>query len=353
MIHNRRNFIKTSALAGIGLSLSDNVSSLSKPDNTLQKGGRIGMIGLDTSHVTAFTGIINDPSSGSEFEGFRVTAAYPTKGSSDMPSSINRLQGFTDNLRERGVEIVGSIDELLEKVDFVLLESVDGRRHVDEALPVLKAGKRMFIDKPVSNSLTGAIAIYNAAKHYNVPVFSASATRFAPAARKIVQGTENISRVLGADTYCPAGPEVGHMDFAFYGIHAIESLFTLMGTGCKNVVRISTPVTNAAVGTWDDGRVGIFRATPSGGRGGFGGRVFGDKGIEEVEILSGYRPLLVEIMKYFRTGVVPVTPEETIELFAFMKAADESKLYGGSPINLDALIQRSTRQANDLLRTMI
>jgi predicted dehydrogenase len=353
MIHNRRNFIKTSALAGIGLSLSDHVSSLSTPNNNMQKGGRIGMIGLDTSHVTAFTGIINDPSSGSEFEGFRVTAAYPTKGSSDMPSSINRLQGFTDNLRERGVEIVGSIDELLEKVDFVLLESVDGRRHVDEALPVLKAGKRMFIDKPVSNSLTGAIAIYNAAKHYNVPVFSASATRFAPAARKIVQGTENISRVLGADTYCPAGPEVGHMDFAFYGIHAVESLFTLMGTGCKNVVRISTPVTNAAVGTWDDGRVGIFRATPSGGRGGFGGRVFGDKGIEEVEILAGYRPLLVEIMEYFRTGVVPVTPEETIELFAFMKAADESKLYGGSPINLDALIQRSTRQANDLLRTMI
>jgi predicted dehydrogenase len=251
-------------------------------------------------------------------------------------------------MKEMGVEIVDSIEDLLKKVDVVLLESVDGRRHIEEAIPVLKAGKRMFIDKPVSHSLAGAIAIFEASKKYKVPVFSCSTTRFAPATLEIVKGKENLGKVLGASTFCPSGQAVGHLEMAFYGIHAIEALFTLMGTGCKQVVRINTPVSDVAVGTWNDDRVGIFYATPKGGKGSFGATVYGEKGVEEnVKILAGYDPMLVEIIEYFRTGKVPVTSEQTLEVFAFMEAADESKRNNGAPVALETVMETARQKAKE------
>lgn len=346
---NRRDFIKTTALAGIGLSIAGSVSPIYGRSNKTVE-GRIGIIGLDTSHVIAFTKAINE-SDNLEYDGFEVVAAYPTKGSADLPASIDRIKGFTEEIRNMGVEIVNSIEDLLERVDVVLLESVDGRRHFDEALPVLKAGKRMFIDKPISNSLAGAIAIFEASKKYNVPAFSASSTRFAPATLGILEGKGNVGEVLGANTYGPASEAVGHLDLAYYGIHGIESLFTLMGTGCKKVERFSTPVANVVAGTWNDGRIGTFYATPEGGKAAFGGTVYGSKGVEEkVKILAGYDPLLVQIIKYFRTGIVPVSSEETLELFAFMEAADESKLLGGVPVAIEPVMQKARLRAKELYK---
>lgn len=349
MGNHRRNFIKTTALAGIGLSIAGSVSPI-YAKSSITGDGRIGIIGLDTSHVIAFTKALNEGEM-PELEGYRVVAAYPTKGSADMSASTDRLEGFTEGIRNMGVEIVNSIEDLLKKVDVVLLESVDGRRHLDEALPVLKAGKRMFIDKPISNSLAGAIAIFEASEKYNVPVFSSSSTRFAPATLEIVEGKESVGKVLGASTYGPASGAVGHLDMAYYGLHAIESLFTLMGAGCKEVVRFNTPVADVVVGTWNDGRIGTFYATPRGGEAVFGGTVHGEKGVEEkIKILAGYDPLLVQIIKYFRTGIVPVSSEETLELFAFMEAADESKLNGGAPVAIEAVMQKAKLKAKQLYK---
>ena len=92
-------------------------------------------------------------------------------------NQVWRESGYIEEVKKYGVEIVNSIDELLTKVDFVLLETNDGRLHLEQAIPVLKAGKRMFIDKPIP-SLTDAIAIFGAAKNYNVPIFSSSSLRY-------------------------------------------------------------------------------------------------------------------------------------------------------------------------------
>ncbi len=349
--YQRREFIRTSALTGLGLGLSATAFSANQSGN-VAKGGRIGMIGLDTSHVVAFTNTINggnekgDPN----FAGYKVVAAYPTKGSADMSASIDRLAGFTEKLDSMGVEIVNSIDELLEKTDVILLESVDGRRHLKEVLPVFKAGKRVFIDKPVSHNLAGAIAIFEASKKYNVPTFSCSTTRFTPATVELANGKEGVGKVLSATTFCPAGLAPGHLEMAFYGIHGIEALFTLMGNGCKEVTRISTSVADTVIGTWEDGRLGIFNATPKGGKGGFGGTVYGDQGIEEkVPILVGYDPMLVKVIEYFRTGQLPLQPESTLEVFAFMEAADESKSKGGKPVSMESVMQKAQKAAAKMI----
>ena len=336
---SRRNFVRTSAIAGAALAFKSSSAAVFMR-NDLTEGKKVGIIGLDTSHCIAFTKALNAPNSDPQFAGYKVIAAFPTAGSSDLPSSINRLAGFTEEVRQQGVEIVGSIEELLKKVDVVLLETVDGRKHLEQALPVIKAGKRLFIDKPISASLRDAIAIFSAAEKYNVPVFSSSSLRYMGSVQEAVQG--KIGKVLGADTYSPATLEKTHPDFFWYGIHGVEILYTVMGKGCQSVVRVHTESTDIVVGTWEDGRIGTFRGTRTGEHN-YGGVVFGEKGEICLGKFGGYDKLLIQIIDFFSTGKVPVTPSETIEICAFMEAADESKLKGGVSVDLETLMQRAQK----------
>jgi hypothetical protein len=332
---NRREFIKTSSSGTIGLGLSGAFASAGF-SNSIQY-NRVGIIGLDTSHSTAFTRALNDPAAGPEFGGYKVVAAYP-KGSNDIKSSVDRIPGYTEEVKKLGVEIVNSIEELLPKVDVILLETNDGRLHLEQALKVLKSGKRMFIDKPVAASLSDAIAIFDAAAHFKVPVFSSSSLRYIEGAKEIVQGS--LGKVLGADVYSPATLEKTHPDLFWYGVHGVETLFTVMGLGCKTVVRTYTDNTDMVVGIWNDKRIGTFRGIRF-GKSDYGGTVFGEKGIGLLGKYNGYNMLLAEIIKFFQTGIAPVSPEETIEIFAFMAAAQESRSNGGTPVELVTMIQKA------------
>lgn len=295
---------------------------------------RVGIIGLDTSHATAFTQILNDPNAPDEVARCRVVAAYP-KGSPDIESSVRRVPGYTADVQKMGVEIVPSIDELLKRVDAVLLETNDGRPHLEQVLPVLQAGKRVFIDKPISGSLADAVAIFNAAEKYNVPVFSSSSLRYGEQTLAVRHGA--IGKVSKCETTSPAALEPTHPDLFWYGIHGVESLFTVLGTGCQSVRRGVTAEGKIEVrGTWNAGRTGTFREAE-----GYGGTAHGEKGESPVGAYDGYRPLVVEIVKFFRSGKAPVDPAETLEIYAFMEAADESKRQGGAEVTLASVLEKA------------
>ncbi len=302
---------------------------------------RVGIVGLDTSHAPAFTKILNDPQAQPDVAGFRVVAAYP-KGSPDIPSSVRRVPEYTKQVQALGVEIVDSIDELLKRVDVVLLETNDGRPHAEQVLPVLKAGKPVFVDKPVAGSLVDVIRIYEAADHFKVPVFSSSSLRYTAAAQALRAG--KAGKVLGAEAYSPCELEPHHPDLFWYGVHGVESLYTVMGPGCETVVRVSTPEADVVVGRWAGGRVGSFRGLRT-KKIGYGGTVFGDKAIEPIGASEGYRPLVVQIARFFRTRTPPVDPKETLEIYAFMEAADESKHRGDIPVPLREVIEKATAEA--------
>lgn len=337
---NRRNFLKTSALSGVGVIAGSSIFAQAE----ISQGLRIGMIGLDTSHCIAFTKTFNDSNAGPEYGGYKIVAAFPTSGSSDVPSSINRLAGFTEEIKQYGVKIVNSIDELLEKVDVVLLETVDGRKHLEQAIPVIKAGKRLFIDKPMAASLSDAMVIFNAAQNYNVPVFSSSSLRYIPGMDEVTNG--NAGKVNGAETYSPATIEKTHPDLFWYGIHGVEILFTAMGAGCKSVVSVATPDTDLVVGKWEDDRIGTFRGIRSGKKG-YGGTVYGENSIKLLGPYNGYNSLLVEIAKFFNTGIPPVSSKETLEIIAFMEAADESKKNDGKPVLIEKIMERAKTELED------
>lgn len=333
--YNRRRFIRTASTAAIGLGIHNLFNPF--PFTSFQKGGNVGIIGLDTSHSVAFTKSLNAPNPLPAFKGYKVVAAYP-RGSKDIESSTKRIEGYTEEVKKLGVAITNSIEELLQKVDVVLLETNDGRPHLEQALMVIKAGKPLFIDKPVAGSLKDAVAIYEAAKKYKVPIFSSSSLRYMDSVQDVVKG--KLGNVLGADTFSPATIEKTHPDLFWYGIHGVEILFTLMGTGCQQVTRTSTKDTDLVVGTWKDGRVGSFRGTRT-GKHDYGGTVYGEKGNLPLGPFNGYDNLLVQIIDFFRSGKSPVTPEETLEIYTFMEAADESKRKKGAPVKMETILKKA------------
>ncbi len=295
---------------------------------------RVGIIGLDTSHVIAFTKAMNDPKAEGDLAICKVVAAYP-KGSPSIESSFSRVPKYTKELVAMGIEIVPSIAALLEKVDAVLLETNDGHPHLEQLLPVLAAGKRVFIDKPVAASLSDAITIFDASKKSGVPVFSSSALRFAEQNQAVRDGS--IGKVSHVEAGSPATIEPTHPDLFWYGIHGVESLFTILGPGCESVKRsLSADGKVRVEGKWSDGRTGVFEE-----RKGYGGLARGAKGEAEIGTYDGYDGLITAIAKFFRSGEVPVSPEETLEVYAFMEAADESKRQSGAEITLASVMQKA------------
>ena len=326
----RRDFIKSSAFSSLGVGFSG--AGILRDVRAKTDTGKIGIIGLDTSHSPAFAKYINNKDNG-----FRVTAAWTTV-SKDIPASPNRVEKFTGQIRDMGIKITGSIEEMLEEVDYVLLETVDGRLHPEQAEKVFKSGKRVFIDKPVAGSLQDAVSIFAAAKKYNSPTFSSSGTRFISKVQAVRNG--EIGQVLGADTFSPMKLEPTHPDLFWYGIHGVEILFTVMQPGCKRVRRVVTDTYEQVTGDWGDGRIGTFRGIKKGEKN-YGGQAFGTEGLSYLGEWESYDAMLDVILHYFATGEVPVEPAETLEIYAFMEAAHESLRQGGAWVTLESVLKKA------------
>ena len=302
---------------------------------------RIGMIGLDTSHCLAFTKILNNADDPKHIPGCKVVMVYP-KGSPDIESSVSRVPQYTEDIKKMGVEIATGLEAMVAQVDAVLLETNDGRPHLEQIIPVLKAGKPCFVDKPIAGSLTDCIVIFKLAEHYRVPVFSSSSLRFGTSTQAVRKGS--IGEITGCDTFSPCALEPTHPDLFWYGIHGVESLFTVMGAGVQTVVRTHTSDFDQVTATWADGRIGTFRGIRT-GKSGYGGTAFGVKGVASVGAYDGYAPLVVEIVKFFKGGKPPVSRAETIDIYAFMEAADESRRQGFVTVKVADVIAKATADA--------
>ena len=291
---------------------------------------RIGIVGTDTSHVPAFTKMLNDESDPAHVAGARVVAAYKG-GSADIESSRTRVDKYADEIHTKwGVEIVPDIAALCSKVDAVLIESVDGRTHLAQAREVIAAKKPVFIDKPLASTLDDAREIARLAAGAGVPWFSSSSLRWS----EITDSVKGPG-ILGAYAWGPGPLEEHHqLDLSWYAIHPIEILYTLMGTGCEEVTRMVGSDADEVTGRWKDGRIGSVRALRP--YGGYGAVVYRKDGVAQspAKPKTGYETLVREIVGFFQTGKPPVPNAETLEIFAFMDAAQRSKENGGKPMRL-------------------
>jgi hypothetical protein len=292
---------------------------------------RIGIIGTDTSHVPAFTSILNDPKNPNHIAGARVVAAFKG-GSKDLKSSWERVDKYAEEIHTKwGVEIVPDIATLLTKVDAVFLESVDGRPHLAQARQVIEGGKPLFIDKPLSSTLADARAIAKLGAAKNVKWFSSSSLRYAD----FVLDLKKKGDVKGALVWGPGPLDPTHqLDLSWYGVHAVEILYTLMGKGCVEVSRTFSENAEVITGKWADGRIGTVRTLKP--YGDFGAVAFYEKGVAQSpeKTKFSYVPLVQQAIAFFQSGTVPVDNSETLEMFEFMDAAQRSRAAGGKPMPL-------------------
>jgi predicted dehydrogenase len=308
---------------------------------------RVGLIGLDTSHAGAFTQLLNDASRPDHIPGAKVVAAFKG-GSPDVEASATRIEKFTAELRDKWkVELVDSIDELVRRVDAVMLISVDGRVHLAQVRPVLAARKPVFVDKPFTASARDALEIARLAREHKASIFSSSSLRFNDEVQAIKKDAR-VQQVQGAVTWGPGTLEPHHPDLFWYGIHAVEMLYTFMGPGCDRVTRTYSPGGDVVTCQWRDGRTGIVRTIREGSAP-YGQVVFGSKGV--VSTLppdatgapakrSSYYGLVSAVVEFFKTGISPVPIDETVEIMAFMEAADVSKSRNGAPVAISEVLSK-------------
>jgi len=298
---------------------------------------KVGIIGLDTSHVTAFTKLVNVEKA--DFAaGFRVTAAYQW-GSRDIVSATNRYPKYIAEMKEMGVEIKPTIESLIGSVDCICLETNDGREHLWQAEKVFAAGKPVFIDKPLAHNLADAIKIYRLGRRYGARYFSSSVLRFSPVAKAARAGV--YGKIRGAAIVSPSPEEVQgtHNYYSWYGIHGFEPLVAIMGPGVEKVSCFRNDTDDVVNATWSDGRMGELRLMRESWI--YSGYVLPENPTDKKNPLvtfdgyPGYQAILREILQFFKTGIPPVRPEETLEIAAFMEAAEMSAKKGGMPVTLD------------------
>ncbi|MDD5597579.1 MAG: Gfo/Idh/MocA family oxidoreductase [Victivallaceae bacterium] len=292
---------------------------------------KVGMIGLDTSHCPAFVKLLNNADNEFHVPGAKVVKAFPG-GSKLFSSSINRVAGFTKDLKELGIEICDSIEAAAEGMDAFLLESVDGRQHLEQFKILARYGKPVFIDKPFACSFDDAKAMVKLAKEKNVPVMTASAIRYGKGIDVLRDG----SKIESCDAFGPMALLNDYRDYFWYGIHSAETLYSFMGAGCERVQAISTDKVDVIVGTWNDGRIGTLRGNR------VGANAFGCmltvEGATRFAFVSGeipyYALLLKKIVPFFRTGVSDIPLEESLEIIAFLEAASRSRAQNGKVIEI-------------------
>jgi hypothetical protein len=290
---------------------------------------RLGIIGTDSSHVVEFTRILNDVSDSNHVPGAHIVAVYASS-SADIAASHNRASGFETTLRTKWqLPFVSSIQQMCPMVDGILIETNDGRIHLEQFRQAAACGKPVFIDKPLAATLTDIRKIAQLAKAKNIPWFSASSLRFGP-----IQ-TLRSPDLTGAFVWGPGPLEPHHqIDLSWYAIHPAEMLFTLMGPDVEQVTRTFTTDADEITGVWKGGRIGTFRALRP--YGSYGAVTFlpGNKTASLTRIEAGYVPLLQKIVTFMQTRIPPVPNAETIQLYTFLDAARRSRNHKGAPIRM-------------------
>lgn len=293
---------------------------------------RIGLIGLDTSHVSAFSRVCNDAKDPEHVAGARIVAGYPG-GSKDFELSASRVEGFTTELRDkRGVQIVDSPEAVAEASEIIFITAVDGRTHLDFVKRIAKYKRPIFIDKPIAVSLADSSEIFRLAADAGVPLMSCSSLRYAePLQQALSAAPEHLGPIVGCDVFGPMAIQPTQPGLFWYGVHCIEMINRILGTGCVEVKATANDDCDLMTAVWSDGRMASFRGTRNGHHK-FGVVLHGEKGPQYVDPSAGkttyYTCLLHAILRTLPAGKSDIKPEDTLEIVRIIEAANESRATG-------------------------
>lgn len=259
---------------------------------------KLGIVGSDNSHAIAFSRLCNVSG---DVKGVRVTHLF---GLEEARNAEVAAAGRIPN-------IVRDPREMIGQVDAVLVVFRHGDLHLRYALPFIRAGLGVFVDKPLAVKPADARRLVREALKAGTALTSFSTVRFAPetvkAARTARRGTN------GGVVFGPADPESPYGGLIFYGIHTVETMLEVFGYEVETVQAVRTERGVLAQCAYRDGTLVSLQFLPQGARQ-FGLLLHTPRAprFYQLDLSDCYRAGFKVFCRMFRTGRWPFAPEQLV-----------------------------------------
>jgi len=243
-------------------------------------------------------------------EGAKVTAIWTQdRKISEHIASASLIENVVDNM-----------EDMVGRVDAVLLARDDPENHVAMAKPFLDADVPIFIDKPLTT--TWADLDYFSRQHAKGKfLMSCSALRYSA-------GVQSSREKLNSLGEIELAVVVGKKDWRKYAIHYLEGLFSLLGDPrAASIKHVSKSGKDIAYIEFENGIVAtvhVFIDIAPGGE----LNLYGQRGSLQVEHGGAYpafRNSLVEAIRSFHVGKPRLDFEKTRNVISVLIAGQESR----------------------------
>jgi predicted dehydrogenase len=293
---------------------------------------RIGAIGVDSSHLPEFTKRINTLQQEAKTH-CRVTHVFDP-GGHDLADAPKWLETTT---RDYNVKQVDTLQDLLASVEGVMVLSVNGNKHLSQALPCLERGLPTYIDKPLTCNLSEAKQLLAAAREHQARCYSASSLRFAPEVES-ARSDKDLGKLITIDAFGPGERHELMAGLFFYGVHTIEMVDAIWGPGVRRVSAIHLPDRDLLDLDYHDGRYARLRMERKGSYD-FGATVHGEKKVRQfrVDFTPVYTRLVLGMVKFFEGGAPPAPLRDIIENVAVMEAGNRSMQQDGAWVDVETV----------------
>jgi predicted dehydrogenase len=306
---------------------------------------RLAMLGMieGNGHPYSWSAIVNgyDPEKMKSCP-YPVIAQYLGK----QPLESVRIPGarvthiWTDNPEEAPFvaaaskieNVVSKPEDVIGKVDAVIIATDDGNDHVRRAAPFIEAGLPVFVDKPLAINLPD-LKQFIAWQKAGARILSTSGMRYMPEMNALSERREEIGELRWMTSFtCKTWER--------YGIHALEAVFPQVGPG---FISAQTNHQNGSDVVHLMHRTGIqvTIAAMHDAYGSFGAiHVYGTKGqlaLKLADTYTAFRAQLVAFIEFLKIKKSAVAFEETVELMAIIIAGIRSREQNGRVVLLEEI----------------
>ena len=276
-----------------------------------------------SNHGTAFSTCCNgyDEAKRKQFEGTFVAARKRVEG-----AQVVKIWDPLKTAAERLADVCGistvcdSAEECSEGVDAVAIPDDGTGEHWKYALTPLRKGVPTFCDKPLAMTAKEAKEVAEVARRAGTPFMSASALRFVPDVLALAREAPSLGDIHLATAVC--GNEL-----VYYGIHALELAYAVLGRGAVSCLNVGQPGRNIIRVRFRNGRdLMLMVAEPPWMRAGYQINLYGAKGWKSLtpNLDELYWYLLENFLGLVRTKKETVPIEEEVEVIAVLEAGKRS-----------------------------
>ncbi len=224
--------------------------------------------------------------------------------------------------------VVDRSEDIIGKVDAVILARDDGEKHLSMSKPFIEADIPILIDKPLTDNLKD-LRIFE--KYYNSRklIMSCSSMRY-------VNELKYVNLYVGNILTSHA---ITSKYWRTYGIHLIEAIGVVMGLGVKSVQNIGVEGKEIVHLEYTDGRhvvLQCFENIHSSMQLAF----YGDKATTEIPKINyflSFKNMLLDFVNVIKTKRLPFDYHQTLQIIKILVASQISRIKNNQVIYLNKL----------------